>query len=157
MRRWVPAWIALSCIAAVPETSRADDAGTSVFNTYCAMCHQVNGQGIPGQFPRIAGRADKIALSAKGRQYLCTLVIYGMAGSVTVDGSQLIGVMPPLGSTLTDQNLAAALNHVMQLSGDTKVRPFTADEVKAERRATPLSATDVHTMRAQLASSGVIP
>jgi cytochrome c5 len=157
MRHWVLACSALIFIAALPEASRADDPGTTVFNTYCAMCHQVNGQGIPGQFPRIAGRADKIALSAKGRQYLCTLVIYGMAGSVSVDGSQLIGVMPPLGSTLTDENLAAALNHVMQLSGDSKVRPFTAAEVKAERRATPLSATDVHAIRNQLASSGVIP
>jgi cytochrome c5 len=156
MHRWLVAWSALILIALLPPPSRAADEGTSVFNTYCAMCHQPNGQGIPGQFPRIAGRADKIARTAKGRQYLCTLVIYGMAGQVTVDGSTLIGVMPPLGVTLTDQNLADALNHLMQLS-HAKVRPFTAAEVKAERRPTPLSATEVHAIRSQLASSGVIP
>jgi cytochrome c5 len=156
MHRRRLAGIAVVLIAVLPPASRADDPGTSVFNSYCALCHQLNGLGVPGQFPRIAGRADKIARTPKGREYLCTLVLYGMAGQVTIDGSPLIGLMPPLGVSLTDQNLADALNHVMQLSNG-KVKPFTAVEVKAQRRATQPSATWVHTLRSQLASAGLIP
>lgn len=154
MRYWVAACIAAASLAALVHPSHADQ-GATVFNTYCAMCHQVTGQGVPGQFPRIAGRADLIARSAKGRQYLCTLVLYGMTGRVTIDGNPLLGVMPPLGQ-LTDQDLADALNHVMHF-GKSKVRPFTAAEVKAQRRPTPLSPTEVYQMRSQLVTAGVIP
>lgn len=156
MRRWMLAWVAVIAVGAWSQPSGAAGRGTDVFNTYCAMCHQVTGQGLPGQFPRIAGRADKIARSPQGRQYLCTLVLYGMAGQVTVDGTSLVGVMPPL-NALHDQDLADALNHVMQFNPKAKVRPFTAVEVKAQRRATPLSATDVHAIRGKLVSAGMIP
>jgi cytochrome c5 len=155
MRYGIAAFIAVACIAALPPRASAADPGADAFNTYCAMCHQVTGQGVPGQFPRIAGRADKIARSAKGRQYLCTLVLYGMTGKVTIDGTSFVGVMAPLGQ-LSDQDLAGALNHVMQLS-NAKVKPFTAAEVKAQRRPTPLSLTEVYEIRSQLASAGQIP
>ena len=146
---------AIVSMAALPQRSWADP-GETAFNTYCSMCHQVRGQGVPGQFPRIADRADKIASTPEGRRYLCTLVLYGMAGQVTVDGTPLVGVMPPLGM-LSDQSLADALNHVMQFSGKGKVRAFTAAEVKAQRRAAPLSAAEVHAIRDQLVTSGAIP
>ena len=155
MRYWITACIAVACIAALPRLGRAADQGETVFNTYCAMCHQITGQGVPGQFPRIAGRADQIAKSPKGRQYLCTLVLYGMTGKVTIDGTSFVGVMAPLGQ-LSDQDLADALNHVMQLS-KAKVKPFTAAEVKAQRRPTPLSLTEVYEIRNQLMTAGSIP
>jgi len=74
---------------------------------------------------------------------------------VTIDGTSFVGVMAPLGQ-LSDQDLAAALNHVMQLS-KAKVKPFTAAEVKAQRRPTPLSMTEVYEMRNQLMTAGSIP
>lgn len=155
MRYGITACIAVACMAALAPLAEGADAGADTFNTYCAMCHQTTGLGVPGQFPRIAGRADKIAATAKGRQYLCTLVLYGMTGKVTIDGNTFVGVMAPLGQ-LSDQDLANALNHVMQLS-KAKVRPFTAAEVKAQRRPTPLSPTEVYEMRSQLQAAGLIP
>lgn len=154
MRHWILACAAVAVLTAFTEPSRAD--GTAVFNTYCAMCHQLTGLGVPGQFPRIAGRADEIARSPKGREYLCTLVIYGMMGRVKIDGTPLLGVMPPFGS-LSDQDLAQALNHVMHLGGKVKVRPFTAAEVKAQRRPAPLSASEVFQVRTKLLGAGLIP
>jgi len=155
MRYWVAACTAVVCLVALPRLSRGADQGETAFNTYCAMCHQITGMGLPGQFPRIAGRADQIAKSEKGRQYLCTLVLYGMTGKVTIDGNTFVGVMAPLGQ-LSDQTLADALNHVMQF-GKTKVKPFTAAEVKAQRRPTPLSLTEVYDIRSQLMTAGSIP
>jgi cytochrome c5 len=155
MRYWIAAWIAVTCFEVAPGLSRAADPGATVFNTYCAMCHQVTGQGVPGQFPRIAGRADQIARSPKGRQYLGTLVLYGMTGRVTIDGTSLLGVMPPLGQ-LSDRDLADALNHVMHL-GKIKVRPFIAADIKSQRRPAPLSPTEVYEIRSQLLSAGAIP
>ena len=155
MRYWITTCIAVACIAALPRLGQAADQGETTFNTYCAMCHQITGQGVPGQFPRIAGRADQIAKSPKGREYLCTLVLYGMTGKVTIDGTSFVGVMAPLGQ-LSDQDLADALNHVMQLS-KAKVKPFTAAEVKAQRRPTPLSLTEVYEIRNQLMTAGSIP
>jgi hypothetical protein len=37
------------------------------------------------------------------------------------------------------------------------VKPFTAAEVKAQRRPTPLSLTQVYEMRGQLMTAGSIP
>src|SRR5258708_37870794 len=59
--------------------SRAAD-GSGLFTQNCLMCHQAGAVGLPGQFPRLAGRIAAISSQPKGRAYLIDVLTYGMAG-----------------------------------------------------------------------------
>ncbi|WP_245656414.1 c-type cytochrome [Novosphingobium naphthalenivorans] len=137
--------------------SLANAAGVQVFSSRCSACHQPDGAGVPGQFPRLKGRISQIAASKDGRGYLITVVLYGMFGAINVDGRQISGMMPPMGS-LSDQDIADTLNFAVALEKPRKkVAVFTAAEVKTVRGAGRLPAAGVAKQRAELATKGVIP
>ncbi len=109
----------------------------------CAGCHQVNGQGIPGAFPPLAGELPRIvAKGDAGRKYLIQVVLFGLQGPIVAQGKSFNGVMPPF-AHLTDAEVAAVLNHVLTSWGNDKLpkgfKPFSAAEVKAlrARKLTP--------------------
>ena len=60
--------LAAALLAATPAF--AD--GAAVFDANCAFCHQGGGVGVPGQFPRLAGRAGAIAAKPNIRISRCT-------------------------------------------------------------------------------------
>ena len=159
-RTLVRCWLTGSLLAigltiGAPAAFAAESAGATGFNSTCAFCHQTAGQGLPGQFPRIAGRVNTIAATPAGRKYLSAVVLYGMSGQITVDGAPIVGVMPPF-EVLGDQTLADILNYVMRFSKKGKVAPFTAAEIKAQRHDPPLSASAVFAMRGELKPSEAI-
>ena len=123
----------------------------AVFNSNCSMCHQLAAAGLPGQFPRLAGRVGKIAATAGGRDYLERVVLFGMAGRITVDGSEILGVMPSFAS-LSDEDLAAALDYVSSLDdhgqAQAKDAVFSPADIKHARSGAQLSPTQVLHMRA---------
>jgi mono/diheme cytochrome c family protein len=158
--RWRCRLLTLPCLAlAVLAGSTlgspvlAQTAGHSAaFDTNCSMCHQLGAAGVPGQFPRLAGRAGKIAATAAGRDYLQRVVLFGMIGGITVDGSPIVGgVMPSFGS-LSDQDLADALDYIVSLDDSGKLHwqgaPFTAADIAKARADKPLSPAEVHQLRA---------
>ena len=136
--------------AALAQTADHD----AVFNSNCSMCHQLDAAGVPGQFPRLAGRAGKIAATAAGRSYLERLVLFGMMGEVTVDGTPIVGgVMPPFAS-LSDQDLADALNYIVSLDDSGKLqwkgavfKPADLAKARADKALTP---AEVHQLRASV-------
>jgi mono/diheme cytochrome c family protein len=144
-------------VATVGDVAHAD-TGQQLFDNNCAVCHQAGGVGVAGQFPRLAGRANIIAASTAGRAYLVQLLLNGMSGSVTVDGSRIMGVMPSF-TQLSDADAASILTYVSHLNTPSKTKPvpFTAHEVASLRKAPRLSASDQAALRAKLASSGLIP
>lgn len=107
----------------------------------CAACHLPDGAGIPGAFPRIRNRAAAIAALDGGREYLVTVVSYGLMGPVEIDGAQLFGVMAGNTGAMSNEELAAALNYVVFELNDGEadgIEPFTASEVEAVQAATAL-------------------
>ena len=58
---------------AVPVHALA--TGPQTFSAQCSMCHQPNGAGLPGSFPRLAGRVPVIAGSPGGRRYLAMVLL----------------------------------------------------------------------------------
>lgn len=146
MHRWGIPFINLVLVFGSSARCLAADPAADVYGTICSICHQLSGQGLAGTIPRLAGRVDRIASTTQGRQYLGTLVLYGMNGNITVDGSMISGVMPPFLS-LSDETLAATLNHVVRLGGQNKVKAFTAAEIRELRRTEPLSGSAVHALR----------
>ena len=140
---------------AAVEGAAAD--GVAAFTQNCQMCHQAGGAGLAGAFPRLAGRVAVISLNPKGRAYLIDVLTYGMAGTVTVDGQPLMGLMPPF-AQLPDAEVAAILSYVQTLGvAAVEAAPLTAAEVTAGRAAPPKSATEVLAERQALEKAKIVP
>ncbi len=145
---WLMTGLAALCLIA--GRSPAAD-GQAVFEKNCLMCHQSGGAGLPGQFPRLAGRVAPISAKPKGRIYLIELLTYGMTGTVHVDGQDILGLMPPF-AHVPDDEVAAVLNYVQGLGDPPRTAPdaFTAGEVHAARAAPAKSAAEVYAARKAL-------
>lgn len=129
---------------------------SAVFDTNCSMCHQLGAAGVPGQFPRLAGRAGKIAATAAGRNYLERVVLSGMIGSITVDDTSIVGGVMPSFASLSDKDLADALDYIAGLDDSGKLQwngaVFTAADIAKARADKPLSPAEVHQLRATAVS-----
>ena len=134
----------------------AQSAGESAYQANCVACHQANGQGIPSAFPPLAGHVPELLAPDGGRTYLVQTLLYGLQGSITVDGQTYNGVMPAW-QQLDDDQLAGVLTYIStaweneaELRGDFE--PFTAEEVAAQRDM-DLTASDVLEERSDLLSN----
>jgi mono/diheme cytochrome c family protein len=148
----VKAAVTALALTVVCFAARAED-GAAVFTKNCALCHQSGGAGLPGQFPRLAGRVGAISAKPAGRAYLIDVVSYGMAGQITVDQQPIIGVMPAL--NLPDDETAEVLAYLQGL-GNSPKQLISVAEVAAERAKPHKSSADVHAERKTLQSAKVI-
>jgi mono/diheme cytochrome c family protein len=159
--------VSLAAIAAGPVTAWAVDGG-ALFTQNCLMCHQAGAVGLPGQFPRLAGRIAAISSKPKGRAYLIDVLTYGMAGTITVDDQAIIGLMPPF-AQLSNDEVAGVLSYVQSIgppaaaatpaAGSPALETpaaFTAAEVRAGRANTGKTATDVRAERQSLEDAKII-
>ena len=106
------------------------ERGKGVFMQTCFVCHQMDGQGIPGQIPPLAG-SDFLAAD---KERSIRIVLQGLTGEVVVKGKKFNGVMTPL-NNLTDPEIANVLTYVRNSFGNS------GDAVKAE---------DVRRLRAEM-------
>ncbi|MEX2536806.1 MAG: cytochrome c [Trueperaceae bacterium] len=134
---------------------RAQSTGADVYSATCASCHQASGQGLPGVFPPLAGHVSDIFAAEGGRGHLANVVLFGMQGPITINGTEYNGVMPSQ-FQLSDEEIAAVLDHVMTAWGDAEelgdaYEPITAEEV-ADARGGALSPQLVHQRRPDIAT-----
>ena len=144
--------MAATLLVATTDMAMAD--GAAVFESNCAFCHQAGGVGVPGQFPRLAGRIGAIAANPQGKKFLPQVLLGGMSGRISVDGEQVLGIMPAF-DTLSDDDIAALLTHLTGL--DHAAVPYTADEIKQVRDQMKSAPIDVMAQRAALAAAKAIP
>ena len=149
MRR---ATLAAAFLAAGAGAAHAD--GAAVFDNSCAFCHQAAGVGVPGQFPRLAGRVGAIAAKPEGKKFLPQVLLGGISGRIMVDGEQILGIMPAL-DTLSDEDIAAVLSYITGL--DHKPVAYTAAEIKAARAQPKVSPTEMAAQHAALAAKKIVP
>lgn len=95
--------------------------GAQLYNNYCASCHQINGQGIKGVFPALAGSPKVKGTSAS----LIKVVQNGIVNKKS--GQQM-----PAFSFLTNEEMAAILSYVRQNWGN-KSSTITPQQVKLSR------------------------
>ena len=148
--------VVLSAAVAMPAMA---GTGPQLFAERCAMCHQASGAGLPGQFPRLAGRVDVIAQTLPGRRYLVLVLLNGMVGHIDVDAQVISGLMPSI-AALPDQDLAEILNHVVRFGPPVKGKKpaaFTAAEIAAVRQGGAIGPSATAAERAKLVASGVVP
>jgi mono/diheme cytochrome c family protein len=149
MRRVI---LTAALLAAGAGAAYAD--GAAVFDNSCAFCHQAAGVGVPGQFPRLAGRVGAIADKPDGKKFLPQILLNGMSGRISVDGEPILGIMPAFDS-LSDDDIASVLNYLTGL--DHAPVPFTADEIKAARDQPRMSPTDIAAERTRLSAAKIVP
>ena len=128
--------------------------GAQVFETSCAFCHQSGGVGVPGQFPRLAGRAGEIAAKPEGKKFLPLVLLNGMSGRISVDGEPILGIMPGF-DTMSDDDMAALLTYLTGL--DHAPVAYSAEDIKAARAQGRMAPGDVAAQHADLAAKKIVP
>lgn len=127
--------------------------GEAIYQVECAVCHQPTGAGIPPAFPPLADHMYELVGAEGGRTYPILVVLYGLAGEISVHGQVYDGLMPPL-AHLTDEQIADVLNYTMVAWDDVEqleepFEPYMPEEV-AEERGQDLTPMEVHMIRATL-------
>jgi mono/diheme cytochrome c family protein len=97
-------------------------AGETVYKNICTACHQPDGRGLDRTAPSLVG--SPLALASP--DVPVRILLNGKEGT--------IGLMPPLGSTLSDDEIAGVLTYVRREWGQT---------------GTPVDPAMVRTLRAQ--------
>jgi mono/diheme cytochrome c family protein len=103
------------------EEQRRFDRGREVYTNICQACHQADGRGQDKVAPSLI--ASPLALAAPGIP--ARVLLNGKDGSV--------GLMPPIGSALDDDQTAAVLTYIRRSWGNA---------------ATPVDASLIRTIRA---------
>lgn len=111
--------------ALTAEEQRRFDAGREVYRNICQPCHQPDGRGQERLAPSLVG--SPLAVAAAGIP--ARILLNGKEGP--------IGLMPPVGSVLTDDQIAAVLTYIRREWGQT---------------GTPVDPADVASVRALTAS-----
>ncbi len=122
--------------------------GQSVFETNCASCHQASGAGLAGVFPPLKGNLAATSKLDGGKDYLVNTALFGLSGSIKVDGGSYNGVMPAW-TQLSDEEISAVLNYAISGWGDDGVADITEADVAAAR-TNSYSSEDVHGLRQAL-------
>ncbi|MBP8822828.1 MAG: cbb3-type cytochrome c oxidase subunit II [Flavobacteriales bacterium] len=108
-------------VAATAEAGLPD--GGAIFSQVCSACHQADAKGLPGAFPALAGSP---IVNDGNATKMIDIVLGGY------DARPEFGPMPPQAANLTDEQIAAVINHVRSSFGND-APPTTAEAVKSER------------------------
>jgi mono/diheme cytochrome c family protein len=86
---------------AAPRTARSDGAQT--YLSYCASCHQLDGTGVAGVIPSLAGNG---AVKAEGPENVVRVILGGM------EARHGLAPMPAIGVGMSDREIADVVNYV---------------------------------------------
>jgi nitrite reductase (NO-forming) len=86
--------------------------GKTKFETTCIACHMMDGKGVPGSFPPLAGSDFLRKREDKG----IAILLNGLSGPVVVNGQSYNGLMPQL--YLSDDDIANVLTYVRNSFGN---------------------------------------
>jgi mono/diheme cytochrome c family protein len=124
-----------------PDQQKRFEAGAEIYKNLCLGCHQEDGKG---KEKLGANLVDSPYATAPDASAMIRILVGGKEGP--------IGLMPPLGPALTDEQIAAAVTYVRRAWGHTgsavdplnvmevrglskgRTRPWSDDELKAAGR-----------------------
>jgi mono/diheme cytochrome c family protein len=126
-----PAEEAAATTTATPEPLSDDELisrGEAVYATYCAACHQLDGQGITNAYPALAENPFVLAEDPAG---VLRIVFTGRAG------------MPHFRDYLSEQEIAAAVSYVRN-GWENSASVVTIEEVQTVREEiySPFESSD---------------
>ena len=103
-----------------PEQQKRYEAGQEVYRNICQACHQPDGRGQEKVAPSLIG--SPLALAAA--EIPTRILLNGKEGS--------IGLMPPIGSAISDEQIASVLTYIRREweQTGTPVDPATVKTVR---------------------------
>lgn len=116
---------ATTVVAARPLTAAERTrfvAGQQQYRATCAGCHQIGGMGLAGVAKSLVGSQWVVG----SPQRLIRIVLHGKEGEM---------LMPPVGGSMTDDQVAAVLTYVRRSWGNTAL-PIAPEDVRDVRGAT---------------------
>jgi mono/diheme cytochrome c family protein len=140
--------------AAQQSAQRLDPmvVGRRIYNS-CAACHQVNGQGVAGAFPPLAG-AEWVTGDPR---ILSRILLHGMQGPISVLGTKYEGVMPAW-ANLSNEEIAAVLTYIRNSwgnqAGDVSAELVGEVRESVGRRSDPWTADELKQIERQLRDQG---
>jgi mono/diheme cytochrome c family protein len=115
------------------------DAGQEVYRNLCIACHQANGQGLEKVAPTLVGSDFTLA----SPRVTVRILLNGKEGPT--------GLMPPLGSVLSDEQIAAVLTYVRRAwgNGGSPIAALEVAEIRtsAAGRTRPWTDADLAGLR----------
>lgn len=114
------------------------DAGKTLYQGTCSVCHGVDGKGMEGVFPPL----EKSDYLMADKRRSIEVVLNGLSGPVTVNGKTYNSVMPPM-SQLNDDGIANILTYVRNSFGN-KGEAVSLEEVENVRKTTSRPAGAAH-------------
>ena len=106
------AWVA-GCGRGIQSAGKtAAEPGRTAFGSYCATCHQYDGQGV-GEAPPFEG----FPWVTGPEERLIKIVLHGVRGAMVVDGKTYNREMPGFGQVLSDEDVAALLSYIRRRFG----------------------------------------
>lgn len=95
------------------------ERGEATYATYCASCHQPDGQGVPPAFPALAG--EGMSVDPDGLDAHTSIVLHGESGTA----------MPAFGSTLSPTEIAAVITYERNAWGNDTGDMIQPSEIQA--------------------------
>ena len=120
----------------------------AAYDANCMACHQATGAGVPSAFPPLNGHA--VDLYRADRDYLAEVILYGVQGQITANGSKYNGMMPAW-QHLSDEHIAGILNYILSSwdNADSDFTAYTLEDIAA-LRGQGLQAIDIYQQRKAL-------
>ena len=147
-RALVRNWVDTGATYGAASTQRAQNKaervqyGKRLFDTMCATCHQLAGQGVANKYPPLAG--SDFLNADKDRAIL--VLIHGRSGEIAVNGKTYNNTMPSF--PLSDDDIANALTYVYNSFGNSG-KEVTPQEVKALRAVKVAPTTPAKTTKSE--------
>jgi mono/diheme cytochrome c family protein len=123
---WVgkPAAVVAAAVPLTTQEQQRFDAGADLYKSICIGCHQADGKG-----------KEKIAPSLVESRYVNGFDA-GASTRILLAGKEgTIGLMPPLGGSLSDEQIASVLTYIRREWGHT-ASPVAPDDVREIRGLT---------------------
>jgi mono/diheme cytochrome c family protein/glucose/arabinose dehydrogenase len=121
-----------------PEERARYAAGQKQYLATCSGCHQARGTGLPGAAKPLVGSQWVLGSPAR----LIRIVLQGKEGAM---------LMPPIGSSLTDDQLASVLTYIRRSWGNTAsaIPPMLVHDIRAETqgRTKPWTEEELQAVR----------
>ncbi len=121
------------CAPPVPQSAEqsADippGNGKALYAVSCAACHQINGGGLEGVAPPLAGTK----WPNESVERLTRIVLHGLRGPITVAGQEYNQEMPAMGF-FDDHEIAAILSHIQITWGIASPAPVNPETIRRIR------------------------
>lgn len=107
--------------------------GAGLYRTSCSSCHQANGEGVPGAFPPLAG--DPVVTAEDPARHI-EIILFGMQGRA-IEGVEYSAAMPPFSQQLSDEEVAAIINHERTSWGNDAPAVTKEDVAKVRKDGPP--------------------